>query len=151
MAPSSYHFRPSLWRRVALAFLVVSLLAVAIFYELYIDHDLYMILPPGAVLVGGLVLAIPLLLWFNSQGLLAVDNLHLSAEGLAHRKGKEATSVRWGDAVSLWLNEQGRVLVVNRKDGSSLHLSLAAFSAEDAAKIEKTAKGLFEVSVRGPR
>lgn len=126
------------------AFLVVSLLSVAIFYEFYIDHALYVSLPPGAVPVGGLVLAIPLLLLLNKQGLLAVDDLHLSAEGLAHRKGKEATSVRWSDAVGLWLNEQGRVLVVNRKDGSSLHLSLAAFSAGDAAKIEKTAKGLFE-------
>ena len=142
------HFRPSLWRRVGGSLLASFLLGTLLFFGLVSGSDLWF-LPGRAVLVGVCLAALFVVLWLQREGLLQPESVWLSEGNLRLRHGGKIDEVRWTEMVSLWLNRDGKVLVVNRRDGSSIHASLGAFGEADLLEIERLARERLERVPKG--
>jgi hypothetical protein len=139
------HFRPPLWRRVWGPLLASVLFGAMLFTSLVDDQDLRILEVRGS-LVGVLLSAIVVVLWLYRNGQIKAEAVSLLGEQLRVQHGGKVDTVPWAEVVSLWVNQQGKILVVNLESGSSIHANLGTFSEGGLAEIERLAKERHETA-----
>ncbi|MCU0655668.1 MAG: hypothetical protein MUF64_10380 [Polyangiaceae bacterium] len=139
------HFHPPLWRRVRGPLLASILFGAMLFVGLVDDQDLRIFGVRGS-LVGVLLSALVVVVWLYRNGQIKAEAVSLLGDQLRLQHGGKVDTVPWAEVVSLWVNQQGKILVVNLQSGSSIHANLGTFSEGDLAEIERLARERHEAA-----